>query len=124
MAPPCSVAMEVVFLPFSTLLSCLLAFANASRTSCARSLALTRPTMAAGRWPSRAAAKSRRRRVPFASAELGQSGRGPKPLPGRRAPLSLGPRGPKVAMGQLISSGVAQYRLNALFFIYSLLFEI
>ncbi|XP_066320261.1 uncharacterized protein [Miscanthus floridulus] len=84
------------------------ALAVFSRIPCARQLALPWPEMAAGRWPSHAAAKSRRRRVPFASAELGQSGRGPKPLPGHRAPLSLGPRGPKVAMGQLISSGLAQ----------------
>ena len=47
------------FLPFSTLLSCLLAFANASRTSCARLLALPWPEMAAGRWPSCVAAPAR-----------------------------------------------------------------
>ena len=96
------------FLPFSTLLSCLLAFANASRTSYARLLALPWPEMAAG-----LVAEPRRR----ASANTGealclsQPGRPGRKrpwaeaLPGRRAPLSLGPRGPEAAMGQLFPTG-------------------
>jgi len=67
--------------------------------------------MAAGRWPSRAAAPERTpaRPLPSPASRAGQAKRlWAEALPGRCAPLSLGPRRPKTAVGQLISSGLAQ----------------
>ena len=78
---------NVPFLPFSAMLSCLLAFAIASRTSCARSLALARPIMAAGR-----AAPSRpRARTGESSAFASQPGRPGKAAVGR-SPAARPPR--------------------------------
>ena len=100
---------NVPFLPFSAMLSCLPAFSIASRTSCARSLALARPIMAAGRWPSRAVAPARaHRRVLCLRQPAGparQSSRGPKPCQAAALLLSLGPRRPKTAVGQLFPAG-------------------
>ena len=90
---------NVPFLPFSAMLSCLPAFSIASRTSCARSLALARPIMAAGRWPSRAVAPARaHRRVLCLRQPAGparQSGRGPKPCQAAALPFRSGRAGRK-----------------------------
>ena len=74
------------FFSSSTLPSCLLAFATSLRTPCARPLALTRSTTTAV-----PLAEPRRRGVstpawPLRLGRAGPSGRGPKPLPGRRTP--------------------------------------
>ena len=93
------------FLPFSTLLSCLLAFANASRTSCARLLALPWPETAAGRWPSRTAAPACAPAGHSASVVQAEPGRGLTPCWAVSPSLALGPRRLVVAVGQFVSTG-------------------
>ena len=60
---------------------------------------------------------------PASRAGQAESGHGPRPCQAAALLLALGPRRPVAAVGQLISSGLAQQCLNEWFSIYSLLFE-